>query len=432
MFLDTSNSFSGALRPLVLASLLAAAAPASAGITYQLERPSAAPGEAVRIQAVLFNDGTAATHWNPPNELVVQWRGADGRVVRSVATLASPQAAMNVPVNNFARMAWTAVVPTQATGLQALSIEGESTMMALDVTGRETGTLASTPANSPVVDASTGQPVPVATVQAAGAQPASGPSPDQVALAQSQQHQYSGFDAFRGALSEYEPMYFSVGTRGGTTARFQISAKFRLFNPPTGREPSFSENLYFGYTQRSLWDLEGDSMPFIDTTFNPSFFWLNDNMWQSADQHWRLGLNTGVEHMSNGKDGDDSRSLNDVYIQPGINYRFDNGSTLTFAPRIKAYFKVEEENADYSNYAGHVDWNLRWAQDDGAIVSALYRQGSSKHRTAQLDFAWPLKRTWLNMNGYLHLQYFNGYGETLLGYNQRNESQFRIGLSLVQ
>ena len=43
-----------------------------------------------------------------------------------------------------------------------------------------------------------------------------------------------------------------------------------------------------------------------------------------------------------------------------------------------------------------------------------------------------MRRTWLNMNGYLHLQYFNGYGETLLGYDQRNRSQIGIGLSLVQ
>ncbi|CAM4291431.1 phospholipase A [Bordetella muralis] len=430
MLSDTVSSFSGALRPLVLTAMLATAMPAVAGITYQLERPSAAPGETVQIQAVLFNDGTAATHWRPPTQLVVQWRGTDGNIVRSIATLASPQAAMNIPVNNFARMSWTTVVPQQSRGLQALSIEGEPAMMALDVSGRESGTLASTPANSPVVDAGTGQPVPAAAVSAAGAQPDAGPAPDQAALARVE-NKPSAFDAFRGALSEYEPIYFDVGTRGGTTARFQISAKYRLFNPPSGRAPTFGENFYIGYTQRSLWDLEGDSMPFIDTTFNPSVFWLNDNMWNSSNQNWRLGLNTGVEHMSNGKDGEDSRSLNDFYVQPAINYRFDSGSTLTFAPRIKAYFAVEDENADYSDYAGHVDWNLRWAQDNGAVISAMYRQGASRHRTTQLDFAWPLKRTWLNMNGYLHLQYFNGYGETLLGYNQRNESQFRIGLSLV-
>lgn len=428
--LHTVSSFSRALRALVFTTLWAAAASATAGISYQLERPTAAPGETVQIQAVLFNDGTAATNWRTPSQLVVQWRGADGNVVRSLATMTSPQAALNIPVNNFARLAWTTVVPPQARGLQALSIEGEPAMMALEVSSQQGNTLASLPARSPVADAQTGQPVALDTVTATGAQADTGPAPMQ-AVHRTTESASSGFDGFRSALSAYEPIYFDVGTRGGTTARFQISAKYRLFSPPSDRAATFAENLYFGYTQRSLWDLDGDSMPFIDTTFNPSVFWLNENMWSSDDQHWRLGLNTGIEHVSNGKDGDDSRSLNDAYIQPAINYRFDSGSTLTFAPRIKAYFAVEDENEDYSDYAGYVDWNLRWAQDNGAVVSALYRQGASRHRTTQLDFAWPLKRTWLNMNGYLHLQYFNGYGETLLGYNQRNESQFRIGLSLV-
>lgn len=375
-----------------------------------------------------FNEGNARATWEAPPELVLQWRGQDGQIVRSLAKLQGGKASYSVPVNNFARMAWSAEVPASARGLQAISIEGQPAMMALDATGRDSGTLASTPAPVPVVDPRTGQPVPPALVTAAGASPEGGPAPDTVAVSSYQQ---SAFDHFRSAISEYKPVYFDIGTRGQTTARFQISAKYRLFSPSGNRPATWGENFYLGYTQTSLWDLQGDSMPFIDTTFNPSLFWLSDNMWQSESQSWRLGLNTGVEHNSNGKAGDDSRSVNDAYIQPQFNYRFDGGSTLTFAPKVKAYFGVASENSDYADYAGRVDWNLRWAQDNGAVVSAMYRQGDQRRRTTQLDFAWPLQRTWLNMNGYLHLQYFNGYGETLLGYNQRNESQFRIGLSLV-
>lgn len=397
-------------------------------MSYRLDRPSAAPGDTVTIEAVYFNEGNARATWEAPPELVLQWRGQDGQIVRSLAKLQGGKASYSVPVNNFARMAWSAEVPASARGLQAISIEGQPAMMALDATGRDSGTLASTPAPVPVVDPRTGQPVPPAVVTAAGASPEGGPAPDTVAVSSYQQ---SAFDHFRSAISEYKPVYFDIGTRGQTTARFQISAKYRLFSPSGNRPATWGENFYLGYTQTSLWDLQGDSMPFIDTTFNPSLFWLSDNMWQSESQSWRLGLNTGVEHNSNGKAGDDSRSVNDAYIQPQFNYRFDGGSTLTFAPKVKAYFGVASENSDYADYAGRVDWNLRWAQDNGAVVSAMYRQGDQRRRTTQLDFAWPLQRTWLNMNGYLHLQYFNGYGETLLGYNQRNESQFRIGLSLV-
>ncbi len=416
------------LRTLTAALALGLGGTAAAGVSYRLDRPSAAPGDTVTIEAVYFNEGNARATWEAPPELVLQWRGQDGQIVRSLAKLQGGKANYSVPVNNFARMAWSAEVPASARGLQAVSIEGQPAMMALDATGRDSRTLASTPAPGPVVDPRTGQPVPPAAVAAAGASPEGGPAPDTVAVSSYQQ---SAFDHFRSAISEYKPVYFDIGTRGQTTARFQISAKYRLFSPSGNRPATWGENFYLGYTQTSLWDLQGDSMPFIDTTFNPSLFWLSDNMWQSENQSWRLGMNTGVEHNSNGKAGDDSRSVNDAYIQPQFNYRFDGGSTLTFAPKVKAYFGVASENSDYADYAGRVDWNLRWAQDNGAVVSAMYRQGDQRRRTTQLDFAWPLQRTWLNMNGYLHLQYFNGYGETLLGYNQRNESQFRIGLSLV-
>ncbi|MGE8655812.1 MAG: phospholipase A [Achromobacter sp.] len=416
------------LRPLCAALALGLGGTAAAGVSYRLDRPSAAPGETVTIEAVYFNEGNARATWQAPPELVLQWRGQDGRIVRSLARLQGGKASYSVPVNNFARMAWSAEVPASARGLQAIAIEGQPAMMALDASGRDSGTLASTPAAGPVVDARTGQPVPPAVVSAVGASPEGGPAPD---AAVSPTVQQTAFDRFRSAISEYKPVYFDIGTRGQTTARFQISAKYRLFSPSGNRPATWGENFYLGYTQTSLWDLQGDSMPFIDTTFNPSVFWLSDDIWSSQNQNWRLGMNTGVEHNSNGKAGDDSRSVNDAYIQPQFNYRFDGGSTLTFAPKVKAYFGVASENSDYADYAGRVDWNLRWAQDNGAVVSAMYRQGDQRRRTTQLDFAWPLQRTWLNMNGYLHLQYFNGYGETLLGYNQRNESQFRVGLSIV-
>ncbi|QVQ27015.1 phospholipase A [Achromobacter deleyi] len=415
------------LRIVAAALALGAAGSAAAGVSYRLDRPSAAPGETVTIEAVYFNEGSARVDWQAPPELVLQWRSQDGQIVRSLAKLKSGRDNYSVPVNNFARMAWTAVVPVSAHGLQAVTIEGQPSMMALDATGRDSGTLASTPAQTPVVDPRSGKPVPAAAVAAAGASPESGPAP---AAAVEQTVEQAAFDQFRSAFSAYKPVYFAVGTRGLTTARFQISAKYRLLSP-RGGEDTWHDDFYLGYTQTSLWDLESDSKPFIDTTFNPSVFWLSDDIWKSENQNWRVGMNTGVEHNSNGKDGEDSRSLNAGYIEPRFHYRFDGGSTLTFAPKVKAYFAVAQENSDYADYAGRVDWQLRWAQDNGAVVSAMYRQGDQKRRTTQLDFAWPLRRTFLNWNGYLHLQYFNGYGETLLGYNQRNESQFRVGLSLI-
>ena len=35
------------------------------------------------------------------------------------------------------------------------------------------------------------------------------------------------------------------------------------------------------------------------------------------------------------------------------------------------------------------------------------------------------------VSGYLHFQYFNGYGEDILDYNVRRPAQFRVGFAIV-
>jgi len=427
--------------PLALALAGAAALPvAHAGTTFQLDRPQAAPGETVEIRAVFFNDTPSAANWTPARQLVLQWRAPSGQSLRTLAYLAGEPVTSSVPVNNFARMSWRAVVPHGVDGLQAVSIEGEPALLALDVSTRERSPVAGTPALGPIVDVGrpdgtpgTGAPLPPAATAGLGENANVGPAPVAAGSAGQQPYSTAAWEHFRNALSPYEPVYFVVGTRGGTNARFQISLKYRLFQPPVDRPASFHENLYLGYTQTSLWDLDSPSKPFYDTTYNPSLFWMKDNVWQSASQRWFVGMNAGVEHQSNGRDGEESRSFNAFYAQPSLNYRFDGGSTLSFAPRLRKYFAVASENADVADVRGRVAWRLAWAQDDGAMISGLWRDGKGGRDSYQVDVAWPLRDTWLsNMNGYLHLQYVNGYGQSLLDYNVRQPDQFRIGLMLVR
>ena len=61
------------------------------------------------------------------------------------------------------------------------------------------------------------------------------------------------------ALSANEPIYLVVGGRGGTTARFQLSFKYRIFDPnslPVAWVPPLA-GLHFGYTQTAIWDVGG-------------------------------------------------------------------------------------------------------------------------------------------------------------------------------
>lgn len=410
--------------PLVLALSLGLAAAAQAGVTFRFDRPQALPGEKVFVEATFFNDGNAVANWVTPRELVLQWRNPQGVLIRTLAKVDRKDSApLEIPVGNFVRTRWAAEVPAQADGVQTVTVEGEPVLLALDT---RPGDLAAAvaPAPAPLVDPRTGKVLPAAAVPPVGESPAT-------PLSSTSDFETSTLQRFRSALSSYEPVYFSLGTGDDTTARFQISLKYRLFQPVDDKETRFVDNLYFGYTQTSLWDLGADSAPFRDSSYKPAFFWLSDRVWESDSRRWSLGTEAGFQHESNGKDGGDSHSLNNFYAQPTLRYRLDQGSTLSFGPKVRTYMSLQD-NPDIREYRGNVDWMVKWTQDDGMMLSALARKGNSKG-SVQVDFAYPLRTDWLsNLNGYLHLQLFRGYGETLLDYNKRAETQLRIGLMIVR
>jgi outer membrane phospholipase A len=404
--------YSGLCYLLVLAigCLCLASGAAHAGLSYRLTSPQAGPGGTVELEGLLTNDTGAALSTPVARELTGQWIDAQGRSLPAHFQLRTSPDSIDLPANTFTRMAWSGRVPENAPGLLALRLDGASdTLLALQVAANTSAGTASAPAAPPATALA------AAPATAAPVEPATGLSP---------------FDTFRNAISSYEPIYFAAGNRDGANARFQVSFKYRLFSPDDPAHPDFMDNWYFGYTQTALWDLHSNSIPFVDTTYNPSLFWARDALWSTTDKRWSLGLNTGFEHRSNGKDGEDSRSINDLYVQPEFNHRFDGGSTLSFQPRFK-YYVWTDRDMGYGNALGYVDWKLRWAQDDGLILSGLYRQGTEGRNATQLEAAWPLKRTFLHMNGHLYVQYFRGYGETLLGYDQKSSPQFRIGIALV-
>lgn len=406
---------------------------AYAGVTYQLRQVQAGSGETINIDAIVFNDTDSVMNWSAPAHLVLQWRDNQGQIIRSLAERDSSQASASLPVNTFSKFSWRAVVPSGVRGLQALNIEGEPVILALDTNPQSASPLTATVAHTAVIDAGAANnangrdpELPAAQVAAIGVNPESGPGIRTEALQTTDQ----GFRSFRDAIGAHDPTYFIVGSRGGSNARFQISFRYRLHSPADPLNPKFFDHFYMGYTQTALWDLHADSKPFVDTTYSPSLFWHKDSMWESAGKSVFAGLAAGYEHASNGKAGDDSRSMNDFFIQPELNYRFDDGAVLSFRPRLKAYVFMNE-NADYRDYMGRIDWNLRYARHNGLVLSGRYTQGSDGRKSKQVAVAWPLKRTPLNMNGYLYGQYYSGYGETMLHYRSKAASQFRVGLALV-
>jgi phospholipase A1/A2 len=231
-------------------------------------------------------------------------------------------------------------------------------------------------------------------------------------------------------LSEEDPVYFVLGPRGGWNARFQISFKYRLFDPGSGYGAGrpWLSGFYFAYTQNSLWDLESASKPFRETSYRPSFFWK----WQrNDDRTWLDGARIGWEHESNGRAGLESRSINILFLRPEWRWRREGGRSLEFTPKIYRYLN-KSENPDIARYRGHVDWRVRYDSGGQWIATTVARYGTGNHGSLLIDLSRRTRDVRVGpLSGYLHLQYFNGYGEGIVDYNVRRRAQLRIGLAIV-
>ncbi len=66
-------------------------------------------------------------------------------------------------------------------------------------------------------------------------------------------------------------------------------------------------------------------------------------------------------------------------------------------------------------------------------VAATGRVGTSGKGAVQVDFTYPLDRLFLrSFDAFVHVQVFNGWGESLRTYDQRLPWQVRIGIAVIR
>lgn len=232
-------------------------------------------------------------------------------------------------------------------------------------------------------------------------------------------------------LSENDPMYFVVGSRGGWSARFQLSFKYRLFDATAGlgQDRPWLSGLYFAYTQNSLWDLSAESKAFRDTSYRPSIFWK----WERAPNAKAFfdGARVGLEHESNGDEGELSRSINIAFVRPEWLWQLRFGGTFEFTPKLYVYLD-KEENTDIDDYRGYADWRMRYDSGGNWIATAVVRNGTAGKGSVLVDLSRRTRDLKFGpVSGYLHVQFFTGYGESILDYNVRRKSQLRLGFAIV-
>jgi len=209
-------------------------------------------------------------------------------------------------------------------------------------------------------------------------------------------------------------------------AKFQLSLKVPL---NTGDMLVEGDGLYVGFTLQAWWQIyaSGISKPFRETNYQPELFYLAPTSWQPFGGNTAVML--GIEHQSNGRAQDLSRSWNRVYA----NFIYEkNDFALSFRPWYRLSEDEKEfefdpngdDNPDIKDYMGNFELGMVYKYND-LEFGFLGRQNFSTSRgAAELSLSFPLYGKLR-----VYATAFNGYGESLIDYNH-HQTRVGVGISL--
>lgn len=203
---------------------------------------------------------------------------------------------------------------------------------------------------------------------------------------------------------------------------FQISIKYIVAENIVGKHSSLS----VAYTGKSFWQAYNSEISalFRETNHEPEIF-LSFRPGVKWSDHMTIGFN----HQSNGQVGNLSRSWNRIIF-----------STAKVWPNqllnVRAWYRIPEDekespsamegddNPDIQEYMGYGDvfYLRKFGEHSIGITGRNNLRPGENLGSIELDWTFPLPG---KMKGFV--QYFNGYGESLIDYDQYQE---RIGVGI--
>ena len=221
----------------------------------------------------------------------------------------------------------------------------------------------------------------------------------------------------------YKDNYFVLGTalnqkvsEYNSDVKFQISIRQRL----TKSILPFHSHLFLSYTQKAMWNIFEESLPFHDLNFNPGI-----GIQKLIIHKDKLVGNATImlEHESNGRDGEASRSWNKISFSGAV----------VIDPRLvfhaKYWIPIVDggNNKDILKYSGifqggaqFISSNKRWVAD----VTLVKRKGWNLNYNTIINVGFRIRE---KDNQFIMLHFYDGYGENLLDYNKYH-CRLRLGL----
>ncbi len=202
--------------------------------------------------------------------------------------------------------------------------------------------------------------------------------------------------------------------------KFQISFKIKLWQDVLDKDM----DLWVGYTQRCFWQLYNfsDSSPFRETNYEPELLLNFRTDYHLFGLRGRY-LNIGFNHQSNGRAEPLSRSWNRLVA----NFGFERDNFIFI---LNTWYRIPENETDDDNpniedYLGYGQINVfyLWHAHRFGLFIRNNLDVHDNNGAFQLEWSFPLLTS---VSGYI--QYFNGYGESLLDYNA---DASRIGVGFI-
>jgi phospholipase A1 len=204
--------------------------------------------------------------------------------------------------------------------------------------------------------------------------------------------------------------------------QFQFSVKLLL------GEKIFGDNGYLtaAFTNRSFWQAYNSDMsaPFRETNYEPEIYLSFDNDWEIFGFR-NVSNQLIVNHQSNGRTGELSRSWNRILA----NTIWEKNN---FVVSLKPWYRLPEDdkddpedfsgddNPDIERYLGNFEFLATWSRNQN-VYSLMLRNNlrNMNDNKGAVEAAWSYP---VGDKLKLYVKYFNGYGESLIDYDQSMES----------
>lgn len=205
-----------------------------------------------------------------------------------------------------------------------------------------------------------------------------------------------------------------------TEVKFQISFKTKVVQ-------SFlfgKGDIWAGYTQVANWQVYNKNLsrPFRELNYEPEIIATYPLNFRFLGFQARMA-SIGFNHQSNGRQNPISRSWNRLMFQLAMER--DN-----FQIYIKPWLRLssgEDDNPEIMNYIGKAEATAIYKKNGHSIIAVCTNSLSlnDNRGSLQFNYLYPIKN-----NLRAHLQFFTGYGESLIDYNHY-QTTFGLGISFV-